>query len=109
MQRSRPARFIFDYMMKTWKLYDEKANEDSLLTEKQLIQMLNEAGIRVKIKISTYLPPHFFYFFNHQNNVKLLKLTDRIFGSIPIVRKIGGMVIVEGVRVDSKKRTLIDQ
>jgi ubiquinone/menaquinone biosynthesis C-methylase UbiE/uncharacterized protein YbaR (Trm112 family) len=95
-----PARFIFDYMMKIWKLYDEKANEDSLFTEKQLIQMLNKAKIRAKTKISTYLPPHFFYFFNHQNNVKLLKLTDRIFNSIPIVRKMGGMVIVEGRRID---------
>jgi len=95
-----PARFIFDYIMKIWKLYDEEASDNSLFTEKQLIQMLHKAGIKGKTKISTYLPPHFFYFFNHRSNVKLLRLTDRIFGSIPIVRKLGGMVIAEGVRFD---------
>jgi len=95
-----PARFVFDGLMKIWKLYDEEASDRSLLTEKRLIQMLDKAGIKGKTRISTYLPPHFFYLFGHRSNVKLLKLTDRIFGAIPIVRKLGGMIIAEGVRVN---------
>lgn len=95
-----PARFIYDFIMKFWKLYDEEASDSPLFTEKQLIQILHKAGIKCKTKISTFLPPHFFYFFNQQNNVKLLRLTDRIFGSIPFVRNFGGMVIVEGRKND---------
>jgi len=97
-----PVRFIFDFIMKIWKIYDEEASDDPLFTERKLIQMLNSSGIVTKTRISTYIPPHFFYFFNHRINVKLLRLTDRIFDSIPILRKLGGMVITEGIRVNRK-------
>ncbi|MDL1967961.1 MAG: hypothetical protein LWW97_05270 [Deltaproteobacteria bacterium] len=49
-----PVRFIYDFIMKFWKLYDEEASDSLLFTEKQLIQMLHEAGIKCKTKTSTF-------------------------------------------------------
>lgn len=94
-----PARFIFDWSMKIWKLYDEEARDEPLFTEKQLARLLQEAGIKCVTNLSTYLPLHLFYIFNHRINVHVLRLTDRALNSIPFVRKLGGMVIIEGRRV----------
>ncbi len=91
-----PVRFIFDFLMEILKLYDEDASDDPLFTEKQLSQLHQEADITTKTKISTYLPPHLFYLFKHRINVSILNFVDRIFNSIPSVRKLGGVVIVEG-------------
>lgn len=93
-----PLRFIFDWLMKVWKLYEEEASSSPLFTEPGLTGWLKAAGIRSRARISTYLPPHFFYFFQHQTNVKLLRIMDQILGHIPIIRKLGGIIIVEGER-----------
>jgi len=93
-----PARFIFDLAMKINKLYVEEASEDPLFSEKKLRSLLEDSGIYCNIKLSTYLLPHFFSFFCQKTNLRILQITDRIFNSIPILRKLGGMVISEGIR-----------
>ncbi len=93
-----PVRFVFDFAMSVYKLYDEQANDHPLMTEKTLRSWLEKAGIQSKIKISTFLLPHFFYFFSNSMNKKLLYYSDIIFGSIPLLRKFGGMIIAEGRR-----------
>jgi ubiquinone/menaquinone biosynthesis C-methylase UbiE/uncharacterized protein YbaR (Trm112 family) len=93
-----PVRFIFDFAMSVCKLYDEHANDHPLMTEKTLHAWLEKAGIQSKIKISTFILPHFFYLFSDSTNRKLLYYTDVVFGSIPLLRKFGGMIIAEGRR-----------
>lgn len=93
-----PARGIFDFLSKFWKLYNEEADTHALLTESQLQQWLSSAGINIKIKISTYLPPHTFYFFNRNINVSLLKISDILFSHLPLIRKLGGVIISSGVK-----------
>jgi ubiquinone/menaquinone biosynthesis C-methylase UbiE/uncharacterized protein YbaR (Trm112 family) len=91
-----PVRFIFDFAMSVCKLYDEHANDHPLMTEKVLRSWLEKAGIQNKIRISTFILPHLFYLFSDSTNRKLLQYTDAIFGSIPLLRKFGGMIIAEG-------------
>lgn len=93
-----PVRFIFDFAMSVYKLYDEHANEHPLMTEKTLRSWLEKAGIQSKIKISTFILPHLFYLFSDSTNRKLLHYTDVVFGSIPLLRKFGGIIIAEGRR-----------
>lgn len=91
-----PVRFIFDFAMSLCKLYDEHANDHPLMTEKDLRAWLEKAGIKNKIRISTFILPHLFYLFSDSTNRKLLQYTDAVFGSIPLLRKFGGMLIAEG-------------
>lgn len=93
---SSPARFLFDCSMALWKLHDEEAGEDCLLKENQLHAMLNKASIKARVDFSTYLLPHIFLFFKPATNRAILKMTDRIMGSLPLVKKLGGQIIVRG-------------
>jgi len=92
------VRFIFDFLMKIWKIYDEEASDAPLLSEKKLKGWLSNAGIKADTKLSTYLPPHLFMFTNVKVNAKLLRISDSILGTIPVIRKIGGVIISEGVK-----------
>jgi ubiquinone/menaquinone biosynthesis C-methylase UbiE/uncharacterized protein YbaR (Trm112 family) len=95
------ARFVFDFLMKLWKLYVEEADEDPLISKNQLYEWMNNARIAGKVKLSTYLPPHIFIA-DLSTNILLLKITDRIFSHIPGVRNIGGVIIFEGrIRSDA--------
>ena len=99
---SSPVRFVFDFAMSICKLYDEHANDHPLITEKTLSTWLEKADIQGKIKISTFILPHFFYLFSESTNKKLLYYTDAVFGSIPLLRKFGGMIIAEGAKANLK-------
>jgi len=91
-----PLRFIFDFLMKIWKLYDDEASNDPLLSKKELTEWLGAAGINNEIKYSTYLPPHMFYLLSSRVNFKLLKITDYIFNKLPLINTFGGVIIAEG-------------
>ena len=69
-----------------------------MLTRKELGQWLADAGITSEIKISTYIPPHLFYFLNFSIGKKLLKLSDQVFSSIPVLENWGGVIIAEGIK-----------
>jgi len=95
-----PIRFIFDFLMKICKLYDDEASDQPLVSKKELSQWLFNARIKNTIKYSTFLPPHLLYLFNVGINVNLLKLSDSIFNKIPGVRDLAGVIIAEGERID---------
>jgi SAM-dependent methyltransferase len=90
-------RFLFDLLMRLWKLYDEEANE-SLVSRAELRDGLARVGIRSSIRLSTFLPPHLFYFLGPRARVGLLRTTDRLFSAIPGVRNLAGVIIAEGVK-----------
>jgi ubiquinone/menaquinone biosynthesis C-methylase UbiE/uncharacterized protein YbaR (Trm112 family) len=89
------ARFIFDFLMKIWKLYVEEASDDPLITEKQILLWMKESGIVGNTRLSTYVPPHIFVG-SMEANIRLLKITDKIFSGLPWIRKAGGVIIFEG-------------
>lgn len=93
-----PVRFIFDLMMKFHKLYDEKASDNPLLSETQLKKWLSNAGIRSGTRLSTYIPPHLCYILSVKTNIKLLKASDWLFNKVGYLRKLGGVIIAEGVK-----------
>jgi SAM-dependent methyltransferase len=93
-----PVRFIFDWLMRVRPLWQEEASEDPLFTERQFREWLGRGDVRVDIKMSTYLPPHLFYGIGQRPGERLLAWSDRIFSCLPGVRRLGGVIIAEGVK-----------
>lgn len=91
-----PVRFIFDALMRWWKLYDEEASDDPLFGRKDIHDMMAASALVGRIRVSTYLPPHLFYLLPAPVNRVLLRLTDLFFGVIPGVRNCGGMILFDG-------------
>jgi ubiquinone/menaquinone biosynthesis C-methylase UbiE len=93
-----PVRFIFDFLMRVWKLYDEHGSNDPLMKERNMRLWLSAACIDCTIRMSVYVPPHFFNFFSSSTNQAILRTTDRIINKIPIVKRFGGILVTEGVK-----------
>jgi ubiquinone/menaquinone biosynthesis C-methylase UbiE/uncharacterized protein YbaR (Trm112 family) len=94
------VRFIFDYLMKIWKLYDEEASESPLIKEKILKKWLSDAKIQSKVTYSTYLPPHIFLILMEKPSLTLLKRTDDFFNKIPLFFKFSGIISSEGIKIE---------
>lgn len=90
-----PVRFLFDLLMKVWKLYDEEASESPLLGERQVLGWLAAAGLQGRTTLSIYVPPHAFRFLGNNGARRLLRATDRLFPAIGL-RRWGGFLVVEG-------------
>jgi ubiquinone/menaquinone biosynthesis C-methylase UbiE len=95
------VRFIFDFLMKIWKLHDEKASDDPLIKEKSLRKWLSDAKIQNTVKFSTYLPPHIFLFLTEKPSLALLSRTDNFFNRIPGFHKFSGLIISEGIKIET--------
>ncbi len=92
------VRFIFDWMMRHWKLWTEEANADPLFSKAQFQTWLNEDGFDACISYSTYLPPHILYLMSRQNGERLMTATDSLFNTIPGIRQLGGVIIADAVK-----------
>lgn len=93
-----PLRFLFDGLMRIWKLYDEEARQDPLLWEEQLAGWLRDAGLTPAIRLSIYLPPHVFKLLSVRASRGLIRATDRCFGALPFTRRWAGYIIAQGVK-----------
>jgi ubiquinone/menaquinone biosynthesis C-methylase UbiE/uncharacterized protein YbaR (Trm112 family) len=93
-----PVRFLFDLLMRIWKLYDEEASDTALLCKKTLIKWLNEANIKNNIKLSTYIPPHVYELLSSQVSTHLLRISDSIFNKLPLAKDLAGVIIAEGIK-----------
>ncbi len=94
-----PVRFMFDWAMKVWRLYDEKASDAPLLTTEMLERWLLEAGLRSTVRLSTYLPPHLFALLPAGARAMVLQATDTLLFRIPGIRSWGGVIISEGAKI----------
>jgi SAM-dependent methyltransferase len=101
-----PVRFVFDWMMRRWPLWQEEANEAPLFEASQLTEFLNASGIECSIRYSTFLPPHLFYFLKPSFGDVLLSSTDRLLNSVPGLRRCAGVIIAEGTKAYSRVTAL---
>lgn len=93
-----PVRFLFDFLMKIWKLYDEEARDEPMFVGKQLYDWYFTAGVKSKVRVSTYLPPHLFFLFNKGVSDFVLRSSNAVFRLIPYIRNFGGIIVVEGIK-----------
>jgi len=93
-----PVRFLFDWLMDKLPLWEEEAADEPLFDAEQFSSWLASSNFQTRIKYSTYLPPHIFYKIGQKSGEKLLSTTDSIFGLIPGIQKLAGVIIAEGVK-----------
>lgn len=93
-----PVRFLFDWLMKIKKLYDEEARGEPLFSERQLLDLMDAAGFEGRTQLSIYLPPHLFGLMSSKGAKRLLEVTDALLGHLPGVRRCAGYVIAQGVK-----------
>ena len=93
-----PMRWLFDAMMRVWKLYDEEARDDPLLTRPQLRAWLDGAGLTGRVWLSTYVPPHLLHVCSVAVSERLLRTTDAVMSRIPGLRRIAGVILSEGLK-----------
>lgn len=93
-----PVRFLFDWLMKIKKLYDEEARGEPLFSERQLLDLMDAAGFEGRTQLSIYLPPHLFGLMSSKGAQRLLEVTDALFGHVPGMRRCAGYVIAQGVK-----------
>jgi ubiquinone/menaquinone biosynthesis C-methylase UbiE/uncharacterized protein YbaR (Trm112 family) len=93
-----PVRFIFDWLMRVRPLWEEEAADEPLFDEPQFRGWLEPHQIECRVKLSTYLPPHLFYGVGAKAGRRILSLSDRFFSAIPGIRRLAGVIIVEGTK-----------
>jgi SAM-dependent methyltransferase len=94
-----PVRPIFDWLMRFRPLWQEEAHDDGLFTEHQLRAWLSQANVETTIALSTYLPPHLWYVLGKRSGEVVLRLSDAILNRLPGIRRLGGVIIADGVKV----------
>lgn len=91
-----PLRFLFDGVMRFWKLYDECAAPDPLFSAEKLVAICTEAGLDVKIRYHAFLLPHILNLLGDRWGAFALAVTDACFGRMPLVKRCAGLIISDG-------------
>lgn len=94
-----PLRFMFDILMAVWRLYREDTGEGSPLSAKSLLRWFESCGILGTVKLSTYSPPHLFYFLDRRLGLKVLTISDAFFNKVSFLRNMGGVIMFEGEKI----------
>jgi len=89
-------RPIFDWTMRAWTLWEEEASDEPLFTRGQFTEWLRAGNIAARVRYSTYLPPHVFYFMGHGLGKAALKYSDAVLNAVPGIRELAGVIIAEG-------------
>jgi hypothetical protein len=94
---SSAFRFIFDFLMRMKRLWNEKAHvEHFTISRHELDRWFKEAGVSVKIWTSIFLPPHILNFFSVQRAEWLIRMTDAICVRLPWLHLQGGLILFSG-------------
>ncbi len=91
-------RTIFDLLQHLRPLWYEEAGEHPLISEADLREWLQPAGLKVSVCTSVFLPPHLLNLFSPKFATQLLKISDKLLGSVPILRNQGGLIYVYAVK-----------
>lgn len=94
-----PVRFIFDWWMKVNQLWVEEAGSHPTFKIKEVEDMINERGMKAEVNVSTFIPPHLFNCMSQSLGKKVLSATDILFNSLPLVRNLGGQLVIKAEKV----------
>lgn len=93
-----PVRFLFDVLMKLYKLWNEEAGNHPLFARKEIEDFITGNGMRPELRTSTFLPPHFFNLMGYEFAKKVLSATDWFFGRLPVIRNFGGQLVIKATK-----------
>jgi ubiquinone/menaquinone biosynthesis C-methylase UbiE/uncharacterized protein YbaR (Trm112 family) len=102
---SSAFRFIFDFLMRRKRLWNEKAHEEHFIISRRELELwFREAGASVKTWTSIFLPPHLLNFFRGPRVEWLIRVTDAMCQRLPWVQLQGGLILFSGRKVPDEKR-----
>lgn len=92
------VRFVFDFLMRRNKLWVEEAGSHPLFKLEELRKMAKDTSFSAEITTSIFLPPHLLNIFGYSRAKKIIALTDRMFGRLPLTRAFGGQVVLKAMK-----------
>jgi ubiquinone/menaquinone biosynthesis C-methylase UbiE/uncharacterized protein YbaR (Trm112 family) len=91
-----PLRPLFDLLQRVRPLWHEEAGPEQVISPGRLRRWAADAGMTVSVEPQVYLPPHFFGRVDERRARRVLDATDRFFRRVPLVRRWGGLLVIEG-------------
>jgi ubiquinone/menaquinone biosynthesis C-methylase UbiE/uncharacterized protein YbaR (Trm112 family) len=88
-------RGAFDALQALRTLWHEEAGTHALISQRDLRAWLEPLGFRTSFRTSVFVPPHAVNWFDPKGARGLLRRTDRIGQSIPLLRRQGGLILLE--------------
>ena len=82
-------------MMKLLPLWVELAGDEPLISDKKIRNWHADLPVSIRFRYSVYLPPHFYNLLGNRAAKLLMRLTDRLVGAIPGLRKAAGLIVYE--------------
>jgi len=98
-------RPIFDFIMCISRLWVEEAGNHPLISKSELTIWANKVYLDVKIKSSVFFPPHLYNLLGYENAKKLIAFSDNLLNRIPLVKNMGGILIIQGKKTLNSSET----
>ena len=83
---------MFDLLQRLRPAWHELAGPEALISARTLRAWTDAAGLRLRARTHTFVPPHMVNLLPGRVGHQLLGTTDAVFGSLPFFRNNGGLV-----------------
>jgi ubiquinone/menaquinone biosynthesis C-methylase UbiE len=91
-----PLRPLFDLLMRLRPIWLEEAGSRPQLGAGELDRWCEGTGLSLRTRAIVFLPPHLCNLLGYRASRRLLRLTDRLFNGIPVIRSWGGLISISG-------------
>ena len=91
-------RWMFDVLVKVKKLWEEHASNHYVMSQAEVKAWGRNASLDLTTSTMVYLPPQLANPLGGKGAVLALRLTEKLFGSLPFFRNHGGLLYIRGTR-----------
>lgn len=87
-------RPLFEFLQRILPIWHEEAGEQPLISAKQLKTWFAGTGVTVSTHTHVFAPPHLVNLLGQRGGAFLVRATDAVGRSLPLVRHQGGLVVI---------------
>jgi ubiquinone/menaquinone biosynthesis C-methylase UbiE len=91
-----PLRPLFDALMRVRPIWLEEAGPEAQMSADDLGGWAEQAGLQVDSHAAVFVPPQLCNLLGRRAARVLLRLTDWVFGHLPVLRRWGGLIVIAG-------------
>jgi ubiquinone/menaquinone biosynthesis C-methylase UbiE/uncharacterized protein YbaR (Trm112 family) len=100
-----PLRPLFDALMRLRPIWLEEAGPQAQMSAKDLTGWADRAGLKVDTHATVFVPPQLCNLLGYRAASRLLRLTDWVFGHLPVLRHWGGLIVISGQKPEPEPTT----